>query len=257
MFSRTSICLLSISFALAGCAHEDATYQPMAMAPMPATTWTPPQASSYGIPADAPKGSVHVMSLGTEHLAVAAGQPDTFLHLRVAIENAQDTVPWTASAGEQVLTGLAGATGTMAEGGFARPAFAQSSAAGPVLTVPPGGRGYLDLFYAMPGGQPPSIDLDWRIDRGNDTVAQITRFERAGTAQGSTVVAYQPVVYQPGFGMGFYLGVGPSWWYDGWGWMGGSYGWYRPRHFAPAPLSLHARAPVHVSGRMGGFHGRR
>src|SRR4029450_11868106 len=91
--------------ALGGCvAHGQASEVPVG-APTPGA----PAASSYPIPAGAPRGSVNVMSFGPEHLAVAAGQPDTYLHMRLAVENRTDDVDWTVAAADQWLTAVGAA----------------------------------------------------------------------------------------------------------------------------------------------------
>jgi hypothetical protein len=199
---------LTLALPLAGCAHAQEAVPPTA---------GPPIASTYRVPVGDPRGTVHVMSLGPERLAAPPGQPDMYLHLRLAVENDSDTVAWTANASEQGL-GVPGA--------YLAPAFAQASNAGSQLAVAPGGRGTLDLYYALPDDHAAlQLSLDWRLHRGTELVAMSTGFEREGTSAVNEIVGYS---YTPLLGGGVYLGIGPTWWYDGWGYYGGPYGWGRP-----------------------------
>src|SRR5205814_698948 len=105
---------------------------------------------------------VHVMSLGVEQLPVAAGQPSSYLHLRIAAENTSDAVTWTVDPNEQTL-------------GAGPPSFAEASAGGPVLTLAKGARGYLDVYYpaTAAGGR---VALAWKVRRGTEVASGSTEF---------------------------------------------------------------------------------
>ena len=46
---------------------------------------------------------MHVISFGSERLPVPAGQPDTYVHLRLAADNVADDMTWTVDPNEQLL----------------------------------------------------------------------------------------------------------------------------------------------------------
>src|SRR5689334_20264751 len=106
-----------------GCAYESGYYE-RSYYPPPAET--APPVSTYSIPANNPKGSVHVLSLGTEQFPVQAGQPSSYLHIRIAPENGSDDAAWTVNPNEQILV-VAGAS--------VAPTFSETSTGTPVLTV--------------------------------------------------------------------------------------------------------------------------
>src|SRR6185369_17443304 len=95
--------VLLASTAASGCAYR-AGYETRGGPPADETG---PPVSTYPIPANdpaGPKGSVNVISLGSERLPVAAGQPDMYLHVRLAAENTSDGVTWTLDPNDQLLS---------------------------------------------------------------------------------------------------------------------------------------------------------
>src|SRR6185295_4216995 len=215
-----------------GCAYESAYYD--STTSYPASEQATPPVSSYSIPQTDPKGSVHVISLGTERLPVAAGQPDSFLHLRIAAENRADDAPWTVDPNDQ----------TLASGGGSLPAsFAEASGGGPVLTLAKGAHGYLDVFYPAPPPAPGAatrVSLSWKIHRGNEVVPGSTDFDRIATPD----PAYSR--YEPVAGPHVYVGMGLGWWWwpDYYAW-GGPW-WGRPWWGYPG----------FYGGYYGGYYGR-
>jgi hypothetical protein len=144
-----------------------------------------PPVSSYSVPAEAPRGMVHVMSLGRETLPVATGQPRVYLHLRLAAVNGSDDQTWTLDPREQLL---ADGDRTWA------PAFCDSSTGAPVVQLGRASRGFLDLYYPMltsQGKRPPQVSLSWRLRRGPQMFAQATEFERS-PERADGYVYYQP-----------------------------------------------------------------
>lgn len=246
MYPRASILSIALLGALAtGCAYGGAAaYESTGLpAAMPQ-----PMAASYSVPAQDPKGTVGVISFGAERLAAGPGQPDVYLHMRLAVDNRGDTAPWTAAAGEQAL--LAGPGGARLA-----PSFAQASSGGPQLTVAPGSNGSLDLFYALPQGQePPVATLEWRLVRSGETLTQTTTFERQPTAN----PAYASY-YGPRTAAGVYVGIGPAWWYGGgWGLYGpGYYGWWGPRPYLGFGYYGGPRVRFYGGARIGGWGGGR
>jgi len=225
-----------------GCAYESAYYSSTTAYPSnqgdPSNQAAAPPVSSYSVPPTNPKGSVHVISLGVERLPVAAGQPDSYLHLRIAAENKSDDAAWTVDPNEQALA---------AGGGTMQPAFAEASGGGPVLTLAKGAQGYLDVFYpAPPAGGANRVTLSWKLRRGNEVVPGSTDFDRIATPD--------PVYsrYEPVHGPHVHVGVGLGWWwpdyYWGWGWGGpwwGSPWWGYPRYYG-----------FYGRGYYGGYYGR-
>jgi hypothetical protein len=200
---------------VSGCAYR-ASYQARAAAPADETG---PPVSTYPIPANDPagaKGSINVISLGAERLPVPAGQPDTYLHVRLAAENTSDTVPWTLDPNDQLLS----------QGGTSvPPAFAESSAGGPVLTLNSAGRGYLDVYYPIPATAAPArVSLRWQLQRGEEAVAGATELDRVAGPD-PAYAYYQPA--GPNVYVGF--GLGSWWWPDYYFWHHGPYWWPYPR----------------------------
>src|SRR5262245_30668573 len=101
--------LLPLSVALAaagGCAHqayyETDAYSETAYAQPPQEAFT---TATYNVPAQGPpQGSVHVVSMGSERLPAGPGKPETYLHLRIALENNSDTATWTVNTVEQTAS---------------------------------------------------------------------------------------------------------------------------------------------------------
>jgi hypothetical protein len=214
-----------------GCAYESAYYDSTTSYPATNQQQAAPPVSSYSIPSTDPKGSVHVISLGAEQLPVPAGQPDSYVHLRIAAENRTDEAPWTVDPNDQVLS---------AGGAPVAASFAEASSGGPVpvLTLAKGAHGYLDLFYpAPPAGAATRVTLSWKIHRGNEVVPGSTDFDRVASPD----PAYSR--YEPVAGPHVYVGLGLGWWWPDYYWWGGPW-WGRPWWGYPS------------YGYYGGFYGR-
>jgi hypothetical protein len=113
-------------------------------------------------------------------------------------------------------------------GGTMTVAFADgSSGAGKPVTVAPGSRGFLDVFFAVPAqSSPRRVEVGWKVRRGEMEVADRTAFELTGPSD-QPVYAYRP--YQSSVYVG--VGVGPGWWWGGPYWSGAWWGgpwWYDP-----------------------------
>ena len=219
------IWLAVLGAAASGCAYESGYYE-RSYYPPPQSA-APPPVSTYSIPATDPKGSVHVLSLGTEQLPVAQGQPSSYLHLRIAPENRSDVAPWVVDPNEQVL---------MTGGAGVAPAFAEASTGGPVLTLARGAHGYLDVYY--PASAPGRASLAWKLHRGTEVASGSTDFD-AGAPAAQAYGQYASGQYEAAPSSNVYVGVGLGWWwpsyYYGWGspwWWGDPfYGWYYPRYY--------------------------
>ena len=215
MTNKTNTCVMALFSLFAvttasSCVHHSAGagYQPTQSA-------NAPSASGYNIPAEGGKGTAYVMSLGGEKLAVPDGAP-LYLHLRLAVANDKDDGPWVIDARDQTVV--------FAEGQSPMPPdFAEGSGGSPVVTLVPGTKGTLDLYFGLPQGTDPSrVSFSWRVNRPAGQYVQETTFERQrGQEQAPPAYAYRPV-----YDSRIHFSVGPGWWWGpywgvGWGGYGG------------------------------------
>ena len=124
----------------------------------------------YAIPLIDPKGKVDVISLGSEKLLGPKGQLESYLHIRLAAENAVDAVPWTLDPREMKLNfdGISKAV----------PAYSKTIPVGEILAISMGNHGELDLYFLSGmNSWPLYVDLLWQIHRGRETDTISTRFE--------------------------------------------------------------------------------
>jgi hypothetical protein len=185
-----------------GCAYDSGYYE-RSYYPPPAAETAPP-VSTYSIPANDPRGSVHVLSLGNEQFP---GQSTSYLHLRLAPENRSDDVAWTVDPNEQTLAGPSGSV---------KPSFAETSTGTPVLTLTKGSHGYMDVYYPAPAAGT-RVSLAWKVRRGTEVASGSTEFDRVA----STQTAYAN--YEPVAGPNVYVGLG--WWWPSYYWWGDPYWW--------------------------------
>jgi hypothetical protein len=172
-----------------GCATQSA-FVPVG----PGATGGP--AAEYGVPPEAPSGTVYVTSFGLTDLDVGQGRSSTMLHVRLAVSNGS-AQPWVVDGRRQLLL----------EAGLApkAPAFVNSDAgAGPLYQIAPGQANVLDLYYAAAPLN--GFALDWSVDVLGRVVAQQTAFQRTQSYPAS-YGAYPPyVTVGLGFGLGWYHG---------------------------------------------------
>jgi hypothetical protein len=206
---NTAIVALGIVLGTVGCAHQS----PNDIAP-PLPAEIGPPVSSYRIPADGARGTVHLISLGREVLPTGTGQPRVYLHLRLAAINGSDDETWLLDPREQLLHD---GTATLA------PAFAESSTGEATAILARGARGFLDLYYPMftPAGKEPArVSLGWRLRRGDQLFAQATDFERSHQQDGYAY--YQPADREH---VAFGKGTASWWWSDYYFWHD-DHGWW-------------------------------
>lgn len=132
-------------------------------------------AARYPIPASSPHGSVEIASFGVSDV----GPPDATsraLHVRMIVENNDAPTTWTVDTREQIAV--------IAGDGESRPAFANGDGNDlPVVTVGPGAKRVLDLFYPLPAGMQsarriPEFDVKWKVNTDAGVVAERTSFAR-------------------------------------------------------------------------------
>lgn len=175
-------------------------------------------AAHYDVPAQAPKGDVRLASFGFSKVA-PANAPESkvkALHLRMVVANNNDSQPWIVDARNQQLDvpGL----------GRVSPTYVSERETGaglPVVTVPPGQKRTIDLFYQLPPGMDKAskvkgFDEVWQVQTPERTVVERTPFERLEVVP-TYAYAYGPWYYNYGWGPYWYPGpmwVGaPSWWW--------------------------------------------
>src|SRR5262249_2147774 len=149
------LAVLAAGLALPGCATSY-VYRP--------TSGAAPESgylvARYGVPPEAPQGEVLVTSFGVTTVDVAANTRAPVLHVRLGVTSTTGVVPWAVAAPEQ-LASIGGRAPVP-------PSFANSDSGGPVVTVPPGQRRVLDLFYALAPGQQsegdlPYFEVSWKV----------------------------------------------------------------------------------------------
>jgi hypothetical protein len=164
-------------------------------------------AADYQIPPAAPQGDVRLASFGLADLAPTDGSGDSrpALHLRMVVSN-NAAEPWTVDTREQKLD--------IKSAGPATPAFSttrEGNAELPLVTVAPGSKRVIDLFFPLPPNQQsaasiPEFDAIWNVHAGTQDVVERTPFDRLRIEP-----AYGPAV-APEYG--FYGEWGAPFWYD-------------------------------------------
>lgn len=223
--------LLALLLGSAGCAGLFASEQTPTFTPPPAETTGPPL-SAYTIAGTDPKGTtrgqVYVISFGTEPLATPPGQPNLYLHVRLAAANT-DTVAWTIDPNDQLLMG---------DGHAVPPSFAEASGGGPLVTLAGGAQGYLDVYYPL-GAPTAHLSLAWRIRRDDERLGGTTVLDLVSTP-GDDYAYYAPSggEVEPG------LAADSWWWSDYCFWHDGPRWWPYPRAaYGRRERAAIARAP--------------
>ena len=180
-------------------------------------------AARYPIPANAPHGSVEIASFGVSDV----GPPDASyraLHVRMIVENNNAPTTWTVDTREQ--------SAVIAGEGESRPAFANGDGNDlPVITVGPGAKRVVDLFYPLPAGiqsarRIPEFDVKWKVNTDAGLVAERTSFARLAV---DPEYAYEPA---PTWTV--------NWWYDP---------YYPTVAFVHRPIIVVHPRPVWIVGR--------
>jgi hypothetical protein len=199
----------------------------------------------YTVPPETPRGTAYVTSFGIVSADVArTGHPTPLLQVRLSVSNDSGTAPWSIDTRDQLLE-VPGA-------GRLRAAMMNSDQqTGAILTVPPGQKRTLDLYYMLPPNiasaetLPRSFDLLWRVQTPERVVAQRTPFTKERVEP-----AASPAYADVALGVGW----GPYWWYNP---------LYPTLAFYPPPLVLHSPyyhgypgfrgypGPVHVGPHPG------
>lgn len=200
---------------LAGCGGASYLYRPTAL--VTATEAGRP-ASRHLIPPEAPRGEVIVSSSGLTELQVTPRRTARFVHARLVVSNHNAEGAWRLEPGRQLLV--------LPDGTQAPPTYVNSNVAPGPITVPPGQKVVVDLYYAAPPGYAredrlPTFDLRWFVDTPAREVAERTVFERL------EVVPAPPPAHVHGT---LALGWGPIWWADPFWYHPRPYAWWGPRY---------------------------
>jgi hypothetical protein len=227
-------CLAALSLAV-GCSSARYLYRPEENA---TARIDGRPAAYYRIPAQSPHGDVRVAVLGISRLEPQGrdGRESwdessdghiQAMHVRLIVDNNDDTAPWQVDTREQI--------GNLDHYGRSRPAFAALSAGQPpVATIHPGTSETLDLYYPLPASMQkaseiPHFEVLWRVQTAEAPVSERTTFERLRIEAAAAPESYA-------CGMGW---MGPGWYdpywpnYAFWGAPGVTYG--RPPAYAPPP----------------------
>jgi hypothetical protein len=221
--------LLPLVVPAAGCAtHPLTRYLPLSAY---RTTEAVFPAAPYSIDGDDQKGTVQLIAFDGERLPVGPRGAEVYLHLRLHAENRGDSTPWQLNPNDQILAG---------EGAQVSPAFAQTSAGPPVLTVTKGARGWLDLYYPLPDDHDPlDLALTWRVRRGDAVLAHRTHLLRMSGRDPEPPYEYVAAAAPPLFPTGLALG----WWWPDSCFSGHGAGGYRRAHSPRRPSGGSAESP--------------
>jgi hypothetical protein len=221
--------LLGLVGGLVGCASEERyIYRPEENA---SARVAGRPAANYAVPAHEPRGRVRVATLGIAKLEPrGGGQTMRAMHVRLVVDNNDDTGPWQVDTRDQ--------WGTLANYGQSRPAFAGAShGRPPILQIPSGTTDTIDLYYPLPSSMQetseiPHFEVLWRVQTPETLVSERTSFERLRVEP-----APSPGYYGPG-----YPGYGMAWGGSPW------FGWYDPfwpdYAFWGAPVVYYSRPAV-------------
>jgi hypothetical protein len=140
-------------------------------------------AADVGVPPEAPRGDVRVVTFGVSDIVPEGASDESdvrALHLRVIVANNSEQ-PWTLDTREQRVA--------LADRGESRAAYASADAGGgpPLITVPPGKKRVVDLFFPLPSemqkaSELPAFDAIWTVHTDARVVTERTPFERLHAA---------------------------------------------------------------------------
>ena len=151
-----------------------------------------------GIPPDGPKGRLELTSYGITDIQPEGTARMTVLHVHISVANERDAAAWTFVPSQQTVQ--------MARKPAEHPIFVSSDKPDVAsLTIAPGERRQVDLYYALPAGiaseeDLPGFELTWRVGASSAR----THFERVEEEKMSE--QFHPI---------FKHSEEPYWWYGG------------------------------------------
>ncbi|MDR3608135.1 MAG: hypothetical protein P4M08_12235 [Oligoflexia bacterium] len=165
----------------------------------------------YSEPANAPTGTVKVMSMGIVDIKPKQdGKKTPALHLRMSIANQSVNQKWTLDVQEQSVS--------FPNQGQVWPQFANSDSTSiPILDINPGELRTLDLYFSLPETEKNEAGLaefnfHWKLQSGDRTITETTPFDRVPVPE---YAATDYPYYWPYEPYPYALGWGPVWWSGG------------------------------------------
>jgi hypothetical protein len=191
-------------------------------------------AAEVGIPPEAPRGDVRLATFGIADIAPQGAPADArvrALHLRVVVAN-NAAKEWSIDTREQRVS--------LADRGESRAAYASADPGSPppLVTVPPGGKRTIDLFFPLAANMAraselPAFDAVWSVGTDTRVVTERTPFERLQLEPRSSQTSEWE-----------YSGPPYSYWYDplypGGAWAGATL----PPAYVEQPVVIQRPMPV-------------
>ena len=209
------VIVVAATLGLVGCASTSSyVYMPY---PRPTSQVDGYPAASYLVPSGRPTGSVRVAAFGIASLTSDTGSEVPALQVRLVVVNNTSARPWTIDT-RTVLATLDGE-------GTSGPAFVNTDAGmPPLITIPAGTQGTVDLYYPAPPGMErsdrlPAMWIAWQIDYGSGPTSQRAVFTSVRVDADDYGDRYVYGPYADAYPYGYYpvafgFGLGPYWWYD-------------------------------------------
>jgi hypothetical protein len=194
---------LALAICVSAACAPTYAYAPITTAPV---TLDGQPAADYPIPQERPTGDVRVASFGFVDLGAKGAARDEAhslhaLHLRMVVSNSSRQ-GWTLDTRRQRVDlrgrGRSGAAFASADAGTPPP----------MITIAPGGRRVVDLFYPLPpdeqsAGKLPEFDAVFAITTDAGAVSGVASFNR---------IVVRPAATPDDYGPDYWWG--PPYWYD-------------------------------------------
>ena len=134
-------------------------------------------AATYGLPStQGRQGDLRLASYGVAKFERKGAEPVEAVHLRMAVSD---------SGNQPMLLDTRAQRLQLPDGRQVSPAYVASQAGErpPLIQVEPGSSRSVDLYFPLPAdlvddSNPPQFDVVWRVRVGNDTVSEITPFDK-------------------------------------------------------------------------------
>ena len=170
---RPVLRLIAVLAGVAACSST-ATYIPEERA---TATLGGRTAATYGLPSQQGRqGDIRLASYGVAKFERKGAEPVEAVHLRMAVSD---------SGQQPMLLDTRAQRLQLPDGRQLSPAYVASDAGQqpPLIQVQPGSSRSVDLYFPLPpelmdDSNPPQFDVVWRVRVGNDTVSEITPFDK-------------------------------------------------------------------------------
>jgi hypothetical protein len=204
---RRWILLLLVPIAgLAGCATEEFKYVPAERQDLSSHHR---DEALYNVPAEAPIGSIRILSQGIEDVKpISGGNSVPALHINVAISDKSATENWVFDPAVQAIS--------FPNQAQVHPILAVTQPPGnPAIEVRPQELRTVDLYFPLPQGvnstqQLPKFDYHWQVQAGSSLVRNTTMFDRVRKPETYYAYGYP---YDPFYWGGPVPGMYGGFWY--------------------------------------------